>query len=99
MEFDLSPDLTCIIGGSMTGKSTFLDGLRVHVDAPLPQDSGIREQVESRGRGRFLASAPDVKLDCPGRDPTATSHEQWPAVFYAQNEYSASLRSLTPSRR
>ena len=86
MQFDLSPDLTCIIGGSMTGKSTFLDGLRVYVDAPLPQDSGIREQVESRGRGRFLASAPDVKLDCPGRDPTAASHEQWPAVFYAQNE-------------
>ena len=86
MEFALSPDLTCIIGGSMTGKSTFLDGLRVHVDAPLPQDSGIRQQVESRGRGRFLASAPDVELDCPGRDPTATSYEQWPAVFYAQNE-------------
>ena len=35
--FDFSPDLTCVIGGSMTGKSTLLDGLRVHVCAPLPK--------------------------------------------------------------
>ena len=32
--FDFSPDLTCIIGGSMTGKSTLLDGLRVHTGGP-----------------------------------------------------------------
>ena len=84
--FDLSPDLTCIIGGSMTGKSTFLDGLRVHVNAPLPQDGSVRKQVEARGKDRFLSGSAEVVLDCPGRDPTAAPHEQWPAVFYTQTE-------------
>ena len=84
--FGFSPDLTCIIGGSMTGKSTLLDGLRVHTEAQLPQDSGIRGQVEARGRGRFLAGSPEVTLDCPGRDPTAPPSKRWPAVFYAQSE-------------
>lgn len=85
-QFDFSPDLTCIIGGSMTGKSTLLDGLRVHIDAPLPQDNSVRKQVEARGKDRFLSGSADVVLDCPARDPTATPHEQWPAVFYAQSE-------------
>ena len=84
--FDLSPDLTCIIGGSMTGKSTFLDGLRVHVNAPLPQDGSVRKQVKARGKDRFLSGSAEVVLDCPGRDPTAAPHEQWPAVFYTQTE-------------
>ena len=84
--FDLSPDLTCIIGGSMTGKSTFLDGLRAHLDAPLPQNDGVRRQVEARGKERFLGGSATVVLDCPGRDPTAALHEQWPAVFYTQTE-------------
>ena len=84
--FELSPDLTCIIGGSMTGKSTFLDGLRVHVDAPLPPDEGLRGQVEARGKDGFLAGSPKVTLDCPGQDRTASPHERWPAVFHAQNE-------------
>ena len=84
--FEFSPDLTCIIGGSMTGKSTLLDGLRVHVGADPPKDEGIRNQVEARGRHRFLGGSPEVKLECPGRDPTALPREQWPAIFYAQNE-------------
>ena len=84
--FEFSPDLTCIIGGSMTGKSTLLDGLRVHVGASLPEDRGIRNQVEARGRDRFLGGSPEVTLECPGQDPTALPHERWPAVFYAQNE-------------
>ena len=84
--FDLSPDLTCIIGGSMTGKSTFLDGLRVHVKALLPEDNGVRTQVEARGKNRFLGGSAEVVLDCPGRDTTAALHEQWPAVFYTQTE-------------
>ena len=84
--FDLSPDLTCIIGGSMTGKSTFLDGLRVHTGASMPQDDGAKKQVEARGKERFLGGSPEVVLECPGRDPTAASHEQWPAVFYTQSE-------------
>ena len=84
--FDLSPDLTCIIGGSMTGKSTFLDGLRVYAGAPLPQSDMIRRQVEARGRERFLGGSPEVTLECPGGDPTAPVHDRWPAVFHAQNE-------------
>lgn len=84
--FDFSPDLTCIIGGSMTGKSTLLDGLRIYTKAQLPQDSNIKEQVEARGRDRFLAGSPEITLDCPGRDPTAPMNERWPAVFYAQSE-------------
>ena len=84
--FDLSPDLTCIIGGSMTGKSTFLDGLRVHVGAPLPQDDRAKKEVEERGKDRFLAGSAAVVLDCPGRDTTAPPHERWPAVFYTQSE-------------
>ena len=84
--FCLSPDLTCIIGGSMTGKSTFLDGLRMHVGADPPQDPSLKAQVEARGRKLFLAGSPEVTLECPGRDRTAPSYEQWPAVFHAQNE-------------
>ncbi len=84
--FELSPDLTCIIGGSMTGKSTFFDGLRVYIDAPLPQDSNLNDQVEARGKQRFLGGSPQVHLECPGQDRTAPHHEQWPAVFYTQNE-------------
>ena len=84
--FDLSPDLTCIIGGSMTGKSTFLDGMRVLAGAPLPHNDIIRRQVEARGRDRFLGGSPEITLECPGGDPTAPVHDRWPAVFHAQNE-------------
>ena len=84
--FDLSPDLTCIIGGSMTGKSTFLDGLRVHVDAEMPTNDRLSRQVKARGQNGFLAGSPAVELECPGQDPTAPAHTRWPAVFYTQNE-------------
>ena len=85
-QFDLSPDLTCIIGGSMTGKSTFLDGLRVHFEAPMPSNDDLKRQVHNRGKDRFLAGSPVVELDCPGQDSTAPRNEQWPAVFHTQNE-------------
>ena len=84
--FEFSPDLTCVIGGSMTGKSTLLDGLRVHVGASAPHDEGIAKDVQARGRDRFLGGSPEVTLECPGRDPTAPPRERWPAEFYAQNE-------------
>ena len=84
--FDFSPDLTCIIGGSMTGKSTLLDGLRAYIGAPMPQDSKLRQEVEARGRERFLAGSAEVTLECPGQDPTASLQEQWPATFHSQNE-------------
>ena len=84
--FNLSPDLTCIIGGSMTGKSTLLDGLRIHVGARMPDGDALANLVTERGRDGFLGGSPDVELECPGRDTTAPLHEQWPAVFYTQSE-------------
>lgn len=84
--FDLSPDLTCVIGGSMTGKSTLLDGLRVYVGAPDPDDDSIREQVQARGRNRFLVGSEEIELEVPGSDPTASPHDRWPARFFAQSE-------------
>ena len=85
-KIQFSPDLTCIIGGSMTGKSTLLDGLRVHVAAPPPTDDSIRVQVEERGRNVFGAGSPEVRLDCPGTNPIAPGFERWPAQFFAQTE-------------
>ncbi len=84
--FEFSPDLTCVIGGSMTGKSTLLDGLRVHVGARLPQDEGARLGVTQRAQTRLLAGSASVELDCRGSDHTASKHEQWPAIFYTQGE-------------
>ena len=84
--FRFSPDLTCIIGGSMTGKSTLLDGLRLHVGAMLPADESVQRQVKTRGRDVFAAGSPEVALDCPGQDRTAPPLERWPARFFAQNE-------------
>ena len=84
--FRLSPDLTCVIGGSMTGKSTLLDGLRVHTGARLPDDTVLRGQVEARGRRVFGAETPGIDLDCPGTDPIASFDERWPAQFFTQNE-------------
>lgn len=86
VRFEFNPDLTCVIGGSMTGKSTLLDGMRVHLGAPLPQDARMLQQVNERAAERFLAGAPSVELDIPGSDPTANSHERWPAEFYTQGE-------------
>ena len=83
--FAFSPDLTCVIGGSMTGKSTLLDGLRVYTEAALPQQDAERNQVQARG-DNFQAGSASVDLDCPGSDPTATPRYNWPAQFFTQNE-------------
>ena len=85
-QFEFSPDLTCVIGGSMTGKSTLLDGLRVHVGAPLPREERAKTEVTRRAKNRLLAGSATVELDVPGSDPTAPEHEQWPAIFYTQGE-------------
>ena len=92
--FGFSPDLTCVIGGSMTGKSTLLDGLRTHTEADPPKLEAIREQVEARGK-KFRAGSAEVRLDCPGSDPTALPCEQWPAQFFAQNELQQLSQSST----
>ncbi len=83
--FQFSPDLNCIIGGSMTGKSTLLDGLRVFAEAPMPDDQTVQANVEARAR-KFSAGAPEIEFACPGRDPTAPFGHQWPARYFAQNE-------------
>ena len=99
--FDFHPDMTCIIGGSMTGKSAFLDGLRVHIGAPLPKVKPgnnpdddqrndmekLKNQIKSRGYKRFLGSgSADVALEFKGGDPTAEHFDRWQAVFFSQNE-------------
>ena len=84
--FRLNPDLNCIIGGSMTGKSAFLDGLRVHLGAAMPEDDAVRRQVQKRGHDVFAAGSPEILLDCPGSDPTTDLKESWPAQFFGQNE-------------
>lgn len=83
----LNPDLTCIIGGRMSGKSTLLDGLRVAFGFPLPIDDQVAEDVRGRGRDRFLSGSPEVDVDvCGPTDPTADIRTQWPAVFFTQRE-------------
>ena len=84
--FEFSPDLTCIIGASMTGKSTLLDGLRVYLGAPLPHDPQAKKGVFERAEELFLAGSPSVDLDCPGSDPLVAAHKRWPAEFYTQGE-------------
>ena len=84
-QFSFSPDLTCIIGGSMTGKSTLLDGLRVYTGAEMPVDRHVSKQVEARGT-LFSAGSSKIEIDCPGQDPTAPLSKHWPAYFFSQNE-------------
>ena len=84
--FDFSPDLTCVIGGSMTGKSTLLDGLRTYVGAPDPDDELIREHVRQRGKNRFLLGSKEIELEVPGSDLAASPHDRWPARFFTQSE-------------
>lgn len=82
-----NPDLTCVVGGRMSGKSTLLDGLRVAFGFGLPADPQVRADVEGRGRERFLPGAPLIEHDiCGPGDPTAPVAEQWPAVFFTQRE-------------
>jgi len=83
--FELSPDLTCVIGGSMTGKSTFLDGLRTTLSIDLPRDASIAKDVSSRA-GRFLAGAPDVQLDFSNQPPQISDAGARLAVFFTQGE-------------
>ena len=71
----------------MTGKSTLLDGLRVHTGAAFARRyEALRGQVEARGRNVFGAGTPGIDLVCPGTDSAAPFDERWPAQFFAQNE-------------
>lgn len=98
--FELSPDLTCIIGGRMCGKSTLLDGLRVHLGAPLPTEVATRADVESRGRTRFLSGNATCDLDICG--PIASTEQaatRWPAKFFTQRELQDAVKDQAARRR
>ena len=100
--FRFSPDLTCIVGGSMTGKSSLIDGLRTrtrtHTGAPMLGDMAARRQVEARGRNVFGAGTPGIDLDCPGITSVASFDERWPEQFFAQTlAPSRNLQCVTPS--
>lgn len=91
--FRLSPDLTCIIGGSMTGKSALLDGLRYHLagEPGLPSQStergkALARDVRERARDVFLSGNPDVVVESPAGDPTLPGHERFGVRFFTQGE-------------
>jgi predicted nucleic acid-binding Zn-ribbon protein len=87
--FRFSPDLTCVIGGSMTGKSTLLDGLRwLWVEAgksELPTDSELRRGIEGRGK-RFQAGGANISLDVPVCAPDEEASAAIQPRFYSQSE-------------
>jgi ABC-type cobalamin/Fe3+-siderophores transport system ATPase subunit len=85
--FDFNPDLTCIIGGRMSGKSTLLDGIRVFCGLALPDDLQIRADVESKASERFLSGNAAVTAEIRGPiNPELSLRERWPAVFFSQRE-------------
>ncbi len=81
-EFEFSPDLTCIIGPSMAGKSTLLDGLRVHLRAKLPKDPELSKSVLSRAEVRFSAGRPDVAVEWQ----SSSNAELGTPLFFTQSE-------------
>lgn len=84
---NFNPDLTCIVGGRMSGKSTVLDGLRVAYGFPMPADENVAEDVGERAENRFLSGNPEIEVDiCGPGDPTGPVADQWPAIFFTQRE-------------
>ncbi|NOY26995.1 MAG: hypothetical protein GXP62_14085 [Oligoflexia bacterium] len=85
--FRLSPDLTCVIGGSMTGKSTLLDGLRVTMlgEDGLPARGSVRDDVDKRARS-FLSGNPQVDLESPTGDLTRPVPQRFGMRFFSQSE-------------
>lgn len=91
--FRLSPDLTCVIGGSMTGKSTLLDGLRLLMggdDAMPDRGTTVGRDALSRARDRFLSGNPTINLESPAGDLTLPVAERVSPRFFSQGE----LKSL-----
>ncbi len=91
--FRLSPDLTCIIGGSMTGKSTLLDGLRLTFggEGEMPDRSTpVGRDALARARDRFLSGGTLVEMESPVGDLTRPVSERFAPRFFSQGE----LKSL-----
>lgn len=81
-----SPDLTCIIGGRMSGKSTLLDGMRTYCQIAPPQVKLLADDVAQRST-RFLSGNPTLTFDIVS--PVAGTlpfRERWPARFFTQRE-------------
>ena len=98
--FFLNPDLNCIIGGRMSGKSTFLDGLRKHSGQDLPEDDEIRSDVEDRAEKRFLSGNPTVEVEIHGPiNPSLSLIERWPAQFFSQRELQKAVRKQETRRQ
>lgn len=88
-EFRFSPDLTCVIGGSMTGKSTLLDGLRVRLAKQADLgivDPTIRSGVERRAKDRFLSGNPTVQVESPALDVSRPVDDRFAVTFFSQGE-------------
>jgi len=81
-----SPDLTCIIGGRMSGKSTLLDGIRIYCKIAAPQSSNLADDVKHRSNS-FLSGNPTISLDIASPiAATLSPSERWPARFFTQRE-------------
>jgi hypothetical protein len=96
-----SPDLTCIIGGRMTGKSTLLDGIRTFcgISLPQPQTDPLASDVKDRS-ARFLSGNPTVTLDLVS--PIAATLplcERWPARFFTQRELASIAKDADNIRK
>ncbi|GLH65934.1 TrlF family AAA-like ATPase [Geothrix edaphica] len=87
--FHFSPYFNCIIGGSMTGKSTFLDGLRSNCQLPMPSDRRLSSEVLERGQHRFAGMEGSISVSVPPDTYESASRptkENWPAWFFTQGE-------------
>jgi hypothetical protein len=97
--FTLNPDFNCLIGGRMSGKSTFLDGMRVWCGHALPSDEAIKKDVLGRARDRFLSGGasvePQVHSPC---NPTSPWKDRWPAIFYSQRELEKAVNDQATRR-
>ncbi len=98
--FRFNPDLTCIIGGRMSGKSTLLDGLRLWFGHELPAEPAVHQDVEQRARSKFLSGDPNISVVIRGpTNPAAQNKERWPARFYTQRELQKAVRDQTERRQ
>jgi len=94
-----SPDLTCIIGGRMTGKSTLLDGIRVHCKIASPILSTLEKDVKERS-DRFLSGNPTITLNIVSPIATTlTPCERWPARFFTQRELASIAKDADNVRK
>lgn len=98
--FKFNPDLTVIIGGRMSGKSTLLDGLRVYFGRPMPADAPTKGDVESRAALRFQSGNPTIEPTVRG--PVSISEplsNRWPAQFFTQRELQLAVKDQKGLRK